>query len=132
MAPNPALARAPTHHPLRVHVGGADGGAGLAAALAALAGEIELVAAEAAEVVVWDAGGDGAGVAAQLPALAARAAEAVPVVALLPDERWARAAIDAGIRGVLRRGGGGVGLHAALVAVSHGLTVLDVGFGPTA
>src|SRR5687768_7006467 len=126
MAPNPALALGLAGGPLRIHIATPDPLVAIALERSVeLRRDVEIAPADDCDLVVWDGGADPEAVADRLPELAAIAA---PVVALLPDERFARAALAAGARGALRRGGDGPSLLAALVAARLGLTVLDAGF----
>jgi DNA-binding NarL/FixJ family response regulator len=59
--------------------------------------------------------------------LAGLAAQRVPVLGLVPDERAAQDAVAAGVRGVLYRDTDGPRLGAALLAVAAGLHVIDDG-----
>jgi two-component system nitrate/nitrite response regulator NarL len=82
--------------------------------------EVVTDAAEA-EVALWD------GQHARLDELAVLG---VPVVAVVDDESHSAAALAAGARGAVLRSADGASLWAALVAVRHGLTVLDAAFAP--
>jgi two-component system, NarL family, nitrate/nitrite response regulator NarL len=84
--------------------------------------EVVTDAAEA-EVALWD------GQHARLDELAVLG---VPVVAVVDDESHSAAALAAGARGAVLRSADGASLWAALVAVRHGLTVLDAAFAPVA
>jgi two-component system nitrate/nitrite response regulator NarL len=126
MAPNPALLLALAGGPLRVHIVTPDPLVAIALEQAVeLRQDVDVVSVDQADLILWDGGAEPDAVAARLPEIAALLA---PVVALLPDERWARAAIAAGARGALRRSSDGPSLLAALIAARHGLTVLDASF----
>jgi two-component system, NarL family, nitrate/nitrite response regulator NarL len=56
----------------------------------------------------------------------------VPAVAIVDDESHSAAALAAGARGAVLRSADGASLWAALVAVRHGLTVLDAALAPAA
>lgn len=84
---------------------------------------VQVVDAKDAEVTLWDAGTDPAHVLTRLSAI--DRTSAVPVVAVVSDPSHATPAIAAGARGVVMRDQVHSGLHAALVAVKSGLTVLD-------
>ncbi len=84
---------------------------------------VQVVDAKDAEVMLWDAGTDPAHVMNRLSAI--DRTSAVPVVAVVSDPSHATPAIAAGARGVVMRDQVHSGLHAALVAVKSGLTVLD-------
>ena len=86
--------------------------------------EAEVVSdAAEAEVALWD------GQHARLDELSLLG---VPVVAVVDDEAHSAAAMAAGARGAVLRSADGASLWAALVAVRHGLTVLDSAFAPAA
>ena len=74
-----------------------------------------------AEVALWDAGSGGA--AADLP-------DGLPALALVDDARGSATALSSGARGAVLRSADGASLWAGLVAVHHGLTVLDGAFAP--
>lgn len=82
-----------------------------------------------ADVVLWDAGIGDAPDASQVTELDRRG---IPTLALVGDDTDASAALAAGARGVMQRESAGPGLHAALKAVQHGLTVLDPTFADLA
>lgn len=81
----------------------------------------------AAEVALWDAGSaDASGVGERLAAELSELGDAPPpLVALVADDIAAADALAAGADGVLLRTAGAARLTAALVAVHHGLRVLD-------
>ena len=84
--------------------------------------EAEVVSdAAEAEVALWDA---------QHARLDELTELGVPVVAIVDDESHSAAALAAGARGAVLRSADGASLWAALVAVRHGLTVLDAAFAP--
>jgi DNA-binding NarL/FixJ family response regulator len=84
--------------------------------------EAEVVSdAAEAEVALWD------GQHARLDELGELG---VPAVAIVDDESHSAAALAAGARGAILRSADGASLWAALVAVRHGLTVLDAAFAP--
>jgi len=86
--------------------------------------EAEVVSdAAEAEVALWD------GQHARLDELSLLG---VPVVAVVDDEAHSAAALAAGARGAVLRSADGASLWAALVAVRHGLTVLDAALAPVA
>jgi DNA-binding NarL/FixJ family response regulator len=85
-------------------------------------GSIEVVAPDAAEVALWDAGVDASKTLARLPELRALP---VPVVAVVGEPAHVAPALAAGARGVVLRDQVGPGIHAALAAVRSGLTVMD-------
>ncbi|MGO8970013.1 MAG: LuxR C-terminal-related transcriptional regulator [Myxococcaceae bacterium] len=72
------------------------------------------------DAILWDAG--------PTPVLEAGEAGAAPVVALVEDERAARAVLAAGAAGALLRAVEPATVGAALLAVTHGLTVSDASF----
>jgi two-component system nitrate/nitrite response regulator NarL len=78
------------------------------------------------EVILWDGGTGLAGDEGRLREVAEMTAPVVAVVAAEPD---ARAAMEAGARGVLLRDRL-TGVAAALLAARHGLTVLDAELAP--
>jgi two-component system nitrate/nitrite response regulator NarL len=82
--------------------------------------EVVTDAAEA-EVALWDS---------QHARLDELAVLGIPVVAVVDDESHSAAALAAGARGAVLRSADGASLWAALVAVRHGLTVLDAAFAP--
>lgn len=95
------------------------------AVVAHIPGETDLPAAldvYRPDAVVWDLGWD---TAAALERLAERDAPEPPVVALLPDESHAADAWAAGAHGLLPRDAPVESLAATLMAVVHGLMVLD-------
>jgi DNA-binding NarL/FixJ family response regulator len=75
--------------------------------------------AEAADVVLWDLGPDGAARADGL------AETGLPTLALVPDDEGAGRAWAAGARGLLLRDADAAALLAGLVAAAAGLVVLD-------
>jgi two-component system, NarL family, nitrate/nitrite response regulator NarL len=85
-------------------------------------GSIEVVAQDAAEVALWDAGVDASKTLARLPELRSLP---VPVVAVVGEPAHVAPALAAGARGVVLRDQVGPGIHAALAAVRSGLTVMD-------
>jgi two-component system nitrate/nitrite response regulator NarL len=86
--------------------------------------EAEVVSdAAEAEVALWDA---------QHARLDELSLLGVPVVAVVDDEAHSAAALAAGARGAVLRSADGASLWAALVAVRHGLTVLDAALAPVA
>jgi DNA-binding NarL/FixJ family response regulator len=126
MAPNPALLLSLAGGPLRVHIVTPDPLVKVALEHAVeLRQDVGVVELDQADLVLWDGGAELDAIAPRLPEIAAFPA---PVVVLLPDERWARAALAAGARGALLRSADGPSLLAALIAARHGLTVLDTGF----
>jgi two-component system, NarL family, nitrate/nitrite response regulator NarL len=126
MAPNPALVLDLASGPLRIHIATRD--PLVAAALeraVELRQDVAVVEPGDADLILWDGGAEPDEVPTRLVEIGALAA---PTVALLPDGRWARAALAAGARGALLRSADGASLLAALVAARLGLTVLDAGF----
>jgi two-component system nitrate/nitrite response regulator NarL len=87
--------------------------------------EVEVVE-DGGEVILWDGGTALAGDEGRLREVGEMTAPVVAVVAGEPD---ARAALEAGARGVLLRDRL-TGVAAALLAVRHGLTVLDAELAP--
>jgi DNA-binding NarL/FixJ family response regulator len=87
-----------------------------------LAQEVEVVALDAADVALWDAGADTAKSLARLGELRGLR---VPVLAAIADPAHAAPALAAGAKGVVLREQVGPGITAALVAVRSGLTVID-------
>jgi DNA-binding NarL/FixJ family response regulator len=85
-------------------------------------GSIEVVAPDAAEVALWDAGVDASKTLARLSELRDLP---VPVVAVVGEPAHVAPALAAGARGVVLRDQVGPGIHAALAAVRSGLTVMD-------
>jgi DNA-binding NarL/FixJ family response regulator len=83
---------------------------------------IEVVAPDAAEVALWDAGVDASKTLARLAELRTLP---VPAVAVVTDPAHVAPALAAGARGVVLRDQVGPGIHAALAAVRSGLTVID-------
>jgi len=86
-------------------------------------------------VVLWDLGWDPVrgideGPAAGLEQLSALSDGAIPIVALVSDQRQAVGAWLAGSRGLLLRASPGANLRAAVRAVSQGLMVLDPELSP--
>jgi len=83
-------------------------------------------------VVVWDLGweSDG-GPAAGLEQLSALSEGAIPIVALVSDQRQAVGAWLAGSKGLLLRASPGANLRAAVTAVSQGLMALDPELSPS-
>jgi len=81
--------------------------------------------ARGADVIVWEVGADPRRHPDDLAALTDAAA---PVVALLPDEMPASAALAGGARGVLPRDVDADSLAACLEAVRHGLLVVHPAF----
>jgi DNA-binding NarL/FixJ family response regulator len=84
---------------------------------------VQVVEPQDAEVALWDAGTDPNQVLARLSQI--DRSSSVPVVAVVSDPSHATPAIAAGARGVVMRDQVHSGLHAALLAVKSGLTVLD-------
>jgi two-component system, NarL family, nitrate/nitrite response regulator NarL len=84
---------------------------------------VQVVEPKDAEVTLWDAGTDPTQVLARLAQI--DRTSSIPVVAVVSDPSHATPAIAAGARGVVMRDQVHSGLHAALVAVKSGLTVLD-------
>lgn len=126
MTRNPQLAISAQTDPVRVSLHTDD--PLLRAGLASLieSGQpppVLVVEPQEAEVALWDAGTDPAHVLTRLAAI--DRASSVPVVAVVSDPSHATPAIAAGARGVVMRDQVHGGLHAALVAVKSGLTVLD-------
>lgn len=80
--------------------------------------------AQSADAVVWDLGGDVRAAVAQLPGPNG----AVPVVALVSDERRAADVLSAGARAVLSRDAEAEVIAAAVGAVVRGLRVFDGAF----
>jgi DNA-binding NarL/FixJ family response regulator len=121
-------------HALRVYILGEDplARAGLAASLEGLHGVLIVGQAEGSEtgiesarqtspdVILWDLG---LHPSAALEHLAEHASSLPPVLALIPGEESASEAWLAGGRGILRRESEAAQIHAALVAVAHGLVV---------
>ena len=87
-----------------------------------LAQEVEVVALEAADVALWDAGADTQKSLARLGELRGLR---IPVLAAISDPTHAAPALAAGAKGVVLREQVGPGITAALVAVRSGLTVID-------
>ncbi len=85
-------------------------------------GAIEVVAQDAAEVALWDAGVDGGKTLARLTELRHLP---VPAVAIVAEPAHVAPTLAAGARGVVLRDQVGPGIHAALAAVRSGLTVMD-------
>jgi len=82
-----------------------------------------LLSESRADVVLWDLG-------FAIPALPEKLRSfPIPVVALLPDERGARDALEAGVSGTLLRDLEASRLGAALRAAAEGLVVWDSGLG---
>ena len=81
------------------------------------------------DVVVWDLGWEPAPGPSEAPTALERLAEVrdtgQPVVALLPDDRYAALAWAAGVRGLLLRDVDAATLALALPAVARGLVVCD-------
>lgn len=128
MAPNPTLVLGLAGGPLHIHIVTPDPLVAIALERAVeLRQDVDVVGRDQADLVLWDGGADPDAVPGRLAELDGFVGRA-PVVALLPDERWARAALGAGARGALLRSSDGPSLLAALVAARHGLTVLDAGF----
>jgi len=87
--------------------------------------ELEVVAeVELADVVVWDAGPVSSAASSAWQELETIAA---PVLALIADPALASAALEAGARGAIAREVSPFALCAAVLAVHHGLLVLDSG-----
>lgn len=84
----------------------------------------ELGSTAAADAFVWDLGGDPRAALATLP----EGEGAVPIVALIADERRAAEVLSAGARAVLARDAGADAIVAAVAAVTHGLRVFDGAF----
>jgi DNA-binding NarL/FixJ family response regulator len=80
--------------------------------------------AAGAEVALWDAAHDPEGLA-DLP-------DGVPALALVADQAASAVALSAGARGAVLRSADGASLWAGLVAVLHGLMVIDGAFAPPA
>ncbi|MGO9831772.1 MAG: helix-turn-helix domain-containing protein, partial [Myxococcaceae bacterium] len=72
------------------------------------------------DAILWDAG--------PLPVLESDEGRGAPVVALVQDERAARAVLAAGAAGALLRAVEPATVGAALLAVTHGLTVSEASF----
>ena len=87
---------------------------------------VETAAAAQADAVIWDCGGPADG---GLAALADVRDALPPVVVLAQDDARARAALDAGARGVLRRDTAPATLAAAARAAAEGLVVVDPSWG---
>lgn len=126
MTRNPQLAISAQTEPVRVSLHTDD--PLLRAGLASLieGGQpppVQVVEPKDAEVALWDAGTDPSNVLTRLAQI--DRTSAVPVVAVVNDPSYATPAIAAGARGVVMRDQVHGGLHAALVAVRSGLTVLD-------
>ena len=83
---------------------------------------IEVVAPDAAEVALWDAGVDASKTLARLAELRNLP---VPAVAIVSEPAHVAPALAAGARGVVLRDQVGPGIDAALAAVRSGLTVID-------
>jgi two-component system nitrate/nitrite response regulator NarL len=100
---------------------------GLRAALANEAGLLCVAQIEEAEVLLWDLGSSpsrAVGAGAEVWR-SARSRKQV-IVALVPDEHGAAHALQQGALAVLQRRSHGPTLTAAILAVRHGLCVLDV------
>jgi len=89
---------------------------------------LDVVARDAAEVALWDAGNDRERTLGRLGEL--RALD-VPAVAIVQDPAHVAPAIAAGARGVVLRDQVGPGIQAALAAVRSGLTVIDTALAET-
>ena len=88
-------------------------------------GDLRLAARESqADVVLWDLGADPTRAGDRL--VDAEPLE-VPVIMLLPDATWCRAALAAGARGVLPREVDAPALGATVDAVLRGLVVIEPG-----
>jgi two-component system nitrate/nitrite response regulator NarL len=87
-----------------------------------LAGEVEVVGLDGAEVALWDAGADPQRTLQRLGELRGLA---VPVLVAIADPSHAAPALAAGAKGVVLREQVGPGITAALLAVRSGLTVID-------
>jgi DNA-binding NarL/FixJ family response regulator len=85
-------------------------------------GAVEVVAPEAAEVALWDAGVEADKALGRLAELRTLP---MPAVAVVQDPSHVAPALAAGARGVVLRDQVGPGLSAALAAVRSGLTVMD-------
>lgn len=126
MTRNPQLAISAQNDPVRVSLHTDD--PLLRAGLASLieGGQpppVQVVEPQDAEVALWDAGTDPNQVLARLSQI--DRSSSIPVVAVVSDPSHATPAIAAGARGVVMRDQVHSGLHAALMAVKSGLTVLD-------
>jgi len=81
------------------------------------------------DVVAWDLGWDASSASSSMDAVLEHLAEledaGTPVVALIPDDTYALEAQSAGARGLLLRQSDAGRLVATLIAVAHGLVVLD-------
>lgn len=126
MTRNPQLAISAQTAPVRVSLHTDDPllRAGLVSLIeAGLPPPVQVVEPHEAEVALWDAGTDPTHVLSRLAEIDRNSH--IPVVAVVSDPSHATPAIAAGARGVVMRDQVHSGLHAALVAVRSGLTVLD-------
>ena len=123
MTRNPQLSIVSVTEPIKVALMTDDPllRAGLSSLLAQV-GSIEVVATDAAQVALWDAGVDAE---RTLPRLAEIKDLPVPAVAIVRDQASVAPALAAGARGVVLRDQVGPGIQAALAAVRSGLTVMD-------
>lgn len=125
MTRNPHLALPAHTAPVRVSLYTSDPflRAGLATLFEAGPPLVKLVDVADAEVALWDAGTNPAQVLSRLGEI--DRGSPIPVIAVVSDPTHVTPAIAAGARGVVMRDQLDAGLHAALVAVRSGLTVLD-------
>jgi DNA-binding NarL/FixJ family response regulator len=123
MTQNPNLAIQASADPIRVSLVTEDPllRTGITSLLSQ-SGSIDVVEDTEAEVALWDAG---IAVDQVLGRLAELRTVSRPIVAIVPDVAHVAPALAAGARGVVLRDAVGPGLHAALVAVKSGLTVMD-------
>jgi len=126
MSHNPELRAADdTSTPTRVRVVAHDRlvAEALSGALAELPGLVVVDSGAPAHVVLWDCGPEKTQV--RRSELRAAAGAELPVLALAHDDAHAAALLAAGARGAVLRQASAIRLAAALVAVRHGLCVLD-------
>ena len=129
MTRNPQLAIASVTEPIKVALMTDDPllRAGLSSLLAQV-GSIDVVATDAAQVALWDAGNDAERAISRLAELKELP---VPAVAIVADQAQVAPALAAGARGVVLRDQVGPGIQAALAAVRSGLTVMDSSLAET-
>jgi len=131
MSRNPVVPFQRTDGPLRVAIVADDPIAreGLASMLESTGEAVIASDLDTAEVALVDSGADPGRTSACLERIDSLD---LPALALVADEAQAPHALAAGARGAVLRRAQGASLVAALVAVRHGLTVLDAGFAPRA
>ncbi|MBP6627886.1 MAG: response regulator transcription factor [Kofleriaceae bacterium] len=122
MTRNPSLPLTATNLPIRVAVLSEDPlvRASLSTLLGQV-GELDVVGADRAAVIVWDAGPDAQRAMGRLGEIRGLPA---PTLAVVSDPSQAGPALAAGARGVILRDQIGEGITAALAAVRSGLTVI--------